>query len=116
MENIDDPSYFTLAVNPKSKYFEFFKDYSTNKKGKGIKKGSKGMDFENYAERIKSLKNFENFQQPKNEYKQVTRFTVKKEDMVTTTVTKAKFFQIIDKRFYFPNGILFLPYGHPSLK
>ena len=113
MENIDDPCYFTLAVNPKSKYFEFFKDYSTNKKGKGIKKGSKGMDFENYAERIKSLKNF---QQPKNEYKQVTRFTVKKEDMVTTTVTKAKFFQIIDKRFYFPNGILFLPYGHPSLK
>ena len=63
MENTDDPCYFTLAVNPKSKYFEFFKDYSTNKKGKGIKKGSKGMDFENYAEGsnlLKILKIFSN--------------------------------------------------------
>ena len=34
------------------------------------------MDFENFAERIKSLKSFDSFEQPKNEYKEVTRFMV----------------------------------------
>ena len=38
-ENIDNPCYVTLAVNPKE-YFEVFKNYKTNKKHKGIKKGS----------------------------------------------------------------------------
>ena len=46
------------------------------KKNKGINKDSKGMDFENFAERIKSLKSFDSFEQPKNEYKEVTRFMV----------------------------------------
>ena len=35
--------------------------------------------------------------------------------MIKTTVQKTKFFQINDKRFYFPDGILFLPYGHQAL-
>ena len=38
MERVDSPCYVTLAVNPKE-YFEFFQDYSMNKKHKGIKKG-----------------------------------------------------------------------------
>ena len=54
VESIDNPCYATLAVNAKE-YFEFFKDYMTNKKDKGIKKGSKGMEFANYANRIKPL-------------------------------------------------------------
>lgn len=41
VKKIDDPCYVTLAVNPKE-YFEFFKDYTTNKKHKGIKKVQKG--------------------------------------------------------------------------
>ena len=36
--------------------------------------------------------------------------------MVTTSVVKTKFLQINDKRFYFPNGVLSLPFGHPSLE
>ena len=36
------------------------------KKYKAIKKEAKGMDFENYAERIKALRNFETFEHPKN--------------------------------------------------
>ena len=36
--------------------------------------------------------------------------------MVKTVVTKTKFSQLNDKRFYFPDGILSLPYGHQSLK
>ena len=78
VENIDNPCYVTLAVNPK-KYFEFFKSSASNKKHKRIKKGAKGMDYERYAEIIKSLKNFETFEQPKNEYKQVIRFQSKRE-------------------------------------
>ena len=115
VENVDDPCYVTLAVNPKE-YFEYFKSNSTNKKHKEIKKGSKGMDFEHYAERIKSLKNFDSFEQSKNEYKRVGRFVVKKGEMVTTSVVKTKFSQLNDKRFYFPNAIISLPYGHPSLQ
>ena len=36
--------------------------------------------------------------------------------MTKTTVTKTKFSQLNDERFYFPNGILPLPYGHLSLE
>ena len=35
--------------------------------------------------------------------------------MIKTTVQKTKFFQINDKRFYFPDGILSLPYGDQAL-
>ena len=58
VEHIDDPCYVTLAVNPKE-YFEYFKSDNVNKKHKGIKKGSAGMEYENYAERIKPLFDFE---------------------------------------------------------
>ena len=37
VENIDDPCYVTLAVNPKE-YFEHFKSESCNKKTRGLKK------------------------------------------------------------------------------
>ena len=45
VENINDPCYVTLAVNPKE-YFEYFKSENRNKKHKGIKKGAKGMEYE----------------------------------------------------------------------
>lgn len=51
VEHIDDPCYVTLAVYSKE-YPEYFKNDSINKKHKGIKKGSAGMEYENYAERI----------------------------------------------------------------
>lgn len=114
MERVDSPCYVTLAVNPKE-YFEFFQDYSMNKKHKGIKKGFRGMEYSNYSNRIKSLVNFDTFEKPPAECKEVARFSVKKGDMIKVLVTKTKFSQLNDKRFYFPDGILSLPYGHPSL-
>ena len=48
VEHVDDPCYVTLVVNPKE-YFEYFKSDSVNKKHKGIKKGSQGMEYENFA-------------------------------------------------------------------
>ena len=74
------------------------------------------MDYEHYPKRIKSLKNFETFEQPKNEYKQVMRLAFKKGDMVTKNIVKTNFSQLNDKRFYFPNSIISLPFGHPFLK
>ena len=104
-----------MAVNPKQ-YFEFFSDDSVNKKHKGIKKGSGGMEYSNNANRITSLVNFNRFEKPRSEYKEVERFVVKQGDMVKIMVTKTKFSQLNDKRFYFPNSILSLPYGHLSLE
>ena len=62
------------------------------------------------------MTNFDTVRKPINEYKDVARFVVKKGDMVKTLVRKTKFSQLNDKRFYFPNGILSLPYGHHSLE
>ena len=52
IENIDNPCLLTMAVNPKE-YLELLKDRVLNKKHKGIKKGSSGLGFENFSQRIK---------------------------------------------------------------
>ena len=114
VENINDPCYVTLAVNPKE-YLEYFKSDKVNKKHKGIKKGPVGMDYENYSERIKPLFDFETYQKPKLDTKQVVRIFVKKGEMTTHKITKTKFSQLNDRRFYFPNAIISLPFGHGVL-
>ena len=60
-ENISNPYLLTLAVNPKE-YLEMLTDLLLNKKHKGIKKGSTEQGFENFAQRIESLVNFETFE------------------------------------------------------
>ena len=114
VESINDPCFVTLAVNPKE-YLEYFKSENVNKKHKGIKKGSVGMDFENFAERIKSLYDFDTYFKPKIDAKPVVRISVKKGEMTTHKVIKTKFSQLNEKRFYFPNAIISLPFGHNSL-
>ena len=49
VESIDNPNMITIAVNPKG-YFEKFCDKQFNKKHKGVKKDTEGMNFETYAE------------------------------------------------------------------
>ena len=44
------------------------------------------------------------------------RLTFDKGETVKKTVKKTKFFQLNDKRFYFPNDILSFPFGHLNLK
>ena len=105
----------TLAVNPK-KHFEYFTSESVNKKHKGIKKGSIGMEYKNYAERIKALLNFETYKKPKADVKDVVRISVKKGEMITHKIKKKKFSQLNDKRFYFLNAVVSLPFGHISLR
>ena len=74
------------------------------------------MDYENYAERIKPLDDFNTYKKPKLDNKDVVRIFVKDGEMTTHKITKTKFLQLNDKRFYFLNGILSLPYRHPSLR
>ena len=73
------------------------------------------MGYENFAQRIKSLVNFETFEKPPLDQKQVSRFSVAQGEMVKKTVVKSKFSQFNDKRFYFPDGVVFLPSAHPNL-
>ena len=81
IENIDNPCLVTTAVNPKE-YLEVFQNSKLNKKHKGIKKGSSRIEFENFSKRLNSLVNFDTFEKPASEYKQVSRFTVDKGEMV----------------------------------
>ena len=115
VENINDPCLVTLAVNPKE-YLKYFKSENVSKKHKGIKKGSVGMDFENFAEMIKPLYDFDTFVKPKKDTKPVVKISVKKGEMTTHKIVKTKFSQLNDKRFYFPNAIVSLPFGHSFLK
>ena len=115
VENINDPCYVTLAVNPKE-YLEYFGSENCNKKHKGIKKGAKGMDYGNYAERIKPIIDLKTYEKPKADIKSVTRISVKKGEITTYLIRKIKFSQLIDKQFCFPNAIASLPFGHITLK
>ena len=115
VESINDPCLVTLAVNPKE-YYEYFKSENVNKKHKGIKKGSAGMDYENFAERIKPLFDFNTYKKTKKDTKPVVRISVKKGEMTTHQIIKSKFSQLNDKRFYFHNTIISLPFGHSALQ
>lgn len=114
IEHVDNPCVLTLAVSPKE-YFELCEDENLNKKHKGIKKGSPGLGFKNFAGRIKPLVNFYKFEQPPQDTKQVSRFAVVAGKMVKTAVTKNKFSQLNYEGFYFPDGIVSLPFYHPNL-
>ena len=56
IENIDKPN-ITIALNPKE-YYEGFYDHSNNKKHKGLKKSTPGMDFDSYSEWLADLNEF----------------------------------------------------------
>ena len=74
------------------------------------------MDFENFAERIKPLYDFDTYVKPKKDSKPVVRISARKGEMTTHKIEKTKFSQLNDKRFYFPIAIISLPFGHKSLE
>ena len=103
-----------MAGDPKE-YIELFEDKNLNKKHKSIKKGSSEPGFESFPQRIKSLGNFHTFEKPPCDTKKVSRLTVLVGEMVKTNIIKNEFCQLNDKRFYFPDGIVSLPFHHPVL-
>ena len=114
IEHIDNPNVCTIAVNPKE-YFEKFKNKDINKKHKGVRKGTRGMLFENYANQIKRLRYDLDISPSVQRIKQ-KRFEVRNTDMKMTTVNKVKFARLNDKRYYFSDGIVSLPFGHILLE
>ena len=114
VKNIDDPCNVTIAVNPKE-YLEEFESEKTNKKHNGVRKGALWMEFENYAKRINSVKGIETFGQNLPEKQKQNRFAIKQNEMVLKKIEKLKFAQINDKRYYFSDGIVSLPFSHPLL-
>ena len=74
------------------------------------------MDYENFAERIKPLFDFETYVKPKKHTKPVVRISVKKGEITTHKIIKTKLSQLNDKRFYFPNAIISLPFEHECLQ
>ena len=99
IENINNPNVSTIAVNPKE-YFEKFKNRAINKKHKGVRRDTKGMDFERYANRIKDLRlDLKN----KVEKEKVVqkRLQVKNTEMIMTSCDKVKFAQLNDKILFF---------------
>ena len=71
------------------------------------------MEFKNYGKRINSVKDIETFWQLSAEKHSQFRISVKKNKMVLEE--KSKFAQINDKRYYFSDGIVSLPFSHPLL-
>ena len=114
IEHINNPNVCTIAVNPKE-YFEKFKNRDINKKHKGVKKGTRGMMFENYAERIKQLR-FDLNILPSHEFVTQRRFEIRNTEMKMKAIKKVKFARLNDKRYYFSDGIVSLPFGHILLE
>ena len=115
IENIDKPNIITIALNPKE-YYERFHDHSDNKKHKRLKKSAPGTDFDSYSERLPDLNEFskEYFKKPKKIEQKI--FQIIHESMQMKSVSKVQFGQLNDKRFYFSNGLISLPFGHPYLE
>ena len=114
IEHIDNPNVCTITVNPKE-YFEKFKNKDINKKHKGVRKGTRGMLFENYANQIKRLRYDLDISPSVQRIKQ-KRFEVRNTNMKMTTVNKVKFARLNNKRYYFSDGIVSLPFGHILLE
>ena len=116
IENIDTPNIIiTIALNPKE-YYERFHDHSDNKKHKGLKKSTRGMDFDSYSERLADLTEFSKEFLRKPVKIEQKRFQVINDSMQMKSVIKIQFGKLNDKRFYFSNGLISLPFGHPYLE
>ena len=107
-----------ILTNHPKEYYERFSDHSDTKKHKGLIK-STDMDFDSYSNRLSDLTEYCNklLNKP-NPVQQIEqkRFQVINESMQIKLVSKVQFGQLNDKRFYFSNGIVSLPYDHPFLE
>ena len=102
-------------MNPKE-YYKRFNDHSDNKKHKGLKKSTRGMDFDSYSERLADLNEFLKEFLKKHKKIELKRFQIINESMQMKSVSKVQFWQLNDKRFYFSNSLISLPFGHPYLE
>lgn len=78
-----------------------------------MKQNTKGMDFESYVGRTAPLREVDGEKKEKKIIQK--RLQVHNTKMKITSVSKVQFASLNDKRWYFSNGIVSLPYGHPLL-
>ena len=93
-ENIEHGIVCALCVNPKE-YLEVYAilfDIST--KRKGVKRGTKGMNFEKYVGRIFTIDEVREGSNRFSKKQKQTRFENKKGNMIMITVEKAEFGQL----------------------
>ena len=109
IKSIDNPNIITISLNPKE-YFKKYRNHTMNKKHKGLKKDTPGIDFEGYAQRLSLLHEFCDKQKP-NKIKQ-KRLQIVNCTVQMVSVNKTQFVGLKDKRFYFNDGIVSLPFGH----
>ena len=77
------------------------------------------MDFDSYSNRLSDLTEYFNeLLTTDNKVKKIEqrRFQVTNESIQMKSVSKIQFGQLNDKRFYFSNGLVSIPYGHLSLE
>ena len=77
------------------------------------------MDFDSYSSRLSDLTEYLNeFLTKTNKSEQIEqkRFQVINESMQMKSISKVQFGQLNDKRFYFSNGIISLPYDHHTIR
>ena len=74
------------------------------------------MDFDSYSERLADLNEVSKEFLKKPKKIEQKRFQIINESMQMKSVSKIQFGQLNDKRFYFSNGLISLPYGHPYLQ
>ena len=110
VESIDNVNLVTIAVKPKE-YIEIFKNKAINKKHKGVKKSTPGMNFESFASRIMDVREYTYSQKKAKLIKQM-RFQLKTTDMKLTEVNRTQFAGLNEKRYYLTDGVTSLPYGH----
>ena len=110
VESIDNQNMITLAINPKE-YFEVFKSKEINKKHKGVKKTTPGMNFESFASRIMDFREFTPKDKQPKKIKQ-KRFQIKYTKMRMTNVNRNQFGVLNCKCYYLTDGVCSLPYGH----
>ena len=71
------------------------------------------MHFDPYANRVMSLNDFTNKKVKKI---QQNRFQIKNTEMKMQSISKSQFTRLNDKRFYFYDGVVSMPFGHPVLE
>ena len=111
-ENMEQGIICMICASPKEHFELYGIYYKTNKKHKGLHKGTKGMDFNNYASQILTMDEAEEGTRRFAKKQKQTWFQNKKGNMVMIMIKKSEFGQLNDKRFILPDGINSLPYGH----
>ena len=109
VENISNTNILTITINPKE-YFQKYKDFSISKKHKALKKNTPGIDFEAHSERLATLHEYCFESKPKKIEQK--RFQIISDSIQMKSVKKTQFAGLNDKRFYFHDGIVSLPFGH----